>query len=427
MIKRRILVTFFSISFLISPIFATHTVNRYFPFLDKTEDYITQKRSYTSPALFMTTARTAFHREEGNTVTIPSLLGDYDLKDVIESVQLARQNSSYNPFDDEPGYVDWNEKEIKFKVDGKVKSRGVILAHEQNIFKLPFSVGFFLPIMHVNTSQRFAFHADGSDAVVQNLNAGELELIDRVRREVHDEIGLYGDDWSGTGIGDLDVHLRYQKEFDHKLKMRTITLAMQPGILFPISSRADFNYPSSVPFMGNKHWGVYLDVVSEFELKQNWKTGLMFGFVELFRKTHNMRVPAHKESPAFSALVGDIEINPGFTFKFSPYFTLENISDGLSLQLRYDYVRHGNDIWKDVRVDKSVNTYLDRDQETKDEKYTLTKWVMHYLTMQLRYDSQEAMKNWWFKPNLYATYNYPFKGRGSAKTHQFMFGIELNW
>jgi|SaaInlStandDraft_4_1057021.scaffolds.fasta_scaffold04723_6 hypothetical protein len=406
---------------------ATHTVNRYLPFLEKPCDYITKKRSYSSPALFMTSASTAYKHSDGGTTSIPYLQGTYDLKDLIQSIQETTQNSSYNPFDDEPGYVDWNEKSIKFYADGKVKSRGIILAHQQNLFKSHFSFGFFLPIMHINTSQRFSFNPNGSDTVVQNINAGEIELLDRIRREIHTDMNLQGDDWSKTGLGDLDLQLRFNYDWDHKSKIRTISLALQTGVLCPTSSKADFNYPSSVPFMGNKHWGTYFDIITEFELKQNMKFGLMFGFVDLFPKTHYTRIPVYQEPTPFSALIGNVKIDPSLTFKFAPYFVLENLSDGLHFQMRYNYVRHGSDIWQDKRSDKTVSSYLDRYEGNKKEKSKLSKWVSHHITLQLTYDSQDALKNWWLKPNFYLVYDHPFKGRGSSKMHQFTLGIELNW
>jgi hypothetical protein len=427
MMKHRFLVCFSFISLFVSSLFSTHTVNRYFPFLEKPEDYITQKRTYFSPALFLTTASNAFRRSDGGRISIPALHGNYDLKNLIESLQSVKQDTTYNPFDDEPGYVDWNAKSAKFVVTGKIKSRGIILANQFNLFKSDFSLGFFLPIMHVNTSQRFSFNAGESDTVLQSITTSEVELLDRVRREVHNEMNLAGDAWSKTGLGDLDLQLRFNHEWDHKFKMRTISLALQTGVLFPTGSTLDYDYACAVPFMGNKHWGAYIDAVTELELKQNWKLGFMFGFADSFNRTSRQRIAVNEEPNPFSALIGDVKINPGSIFKFSPYFTLENLSDGLHFHMRYGYVRHGYDKWVDKRSDQTVSSYLERGETNKDTKRNLTKWVMHYISLQLRYDSTEALKNWWLKPNFYMTYDHPFKARGSSKTHQLTLGLELNW
>ena len=89
------------------------------------------------PSLFITSAGSAFKTGDGSQ-GIAELWGKYDLKDVIEAMN-ATTVGIYNPFSGEPGYVDWNTKEIKFNIDGKVKSRGLTLALKQNIAKSNFS------------------------------------------------------------------------------------------------------------------------------------------------------------------------------------------------------------------------------------------------------------------------------------------------
>ena len=80
-----------------------------------------------------------------------------------------------------------------------------------------------------------------------------------------------GSDWVKGGIGDLDLHVRWRRFWDHALKIKSIDLNIQSGLLVPVGTKSDKYYPSSVPFMGNGHWGIYFDAISEFELKQNWK------------------------------------------------------------------------------------------------------------------------------------------------------------
>jgi hypothetical protein len=406
----------------------SHTINKHFPFLESPNGYTTTRNSTTSCHLFLTSASTAFRQSDGGTISIPSLEGSYDLQNLIFSIQEATENSSYNPFQDEIGYTDWNEKTMKFSVDGKVKSRGITLEHQQRIPGTKhFYFGAKAPLMDVNTSQRFAIDREGSDVSVRNATSGEATMLDRVRREVHSDLGLRGDDWSTSGLGDIDAYVRFNKTLDHKLKFRTINFNLRSGVLIPTGKKRDYNYPSSVPFMGASHWGLYLDMLSELELKQNWRFGFLWGITKLFKKTDRTRISVYREPAPFSRLIGDLEIDPGITFQLAPYFTLENVSDGLNLQVRYSYISHRKDSFYDARTDKSLHSYLQREDTNRWTKRIASQWKMHYLTFQLHYDSKEAMQNWWFTPDVYFVYDYPLQGRGPSKVHQLSLGVGLHW
>lgn len=427
MFCKKILAGLVFVAFSATSIIPLHNTSRYFPFLEKPEEYITKGRSYICPSLFFTSAATAFKSGGGNR-GIPELWGKYDLRDVIASINATR-SEAYNPFTLEPGYVDWNSKAIKFFVDGKIKSQGLILDVEQNLFKSDFSLGFLLPVMHVNTLLRFTFDRENSNSTVSNnITSQEIDMLDRIRRSVHQELGLQGNDWSKSGIGDIDLHLKWRQFFDHALKMTSIDLNLQVGLLCPTGTKSHNDYPSSVPFMGNGHWGTYFDLVTEFELKQNWKLGFMGGLAYQFKKKHNVRIPYLGESALFSAIVGDIEVDPGLTFKVSPYFTLENMMDGLNFQLRYAFLKHSADTLQDKRADKTVPSYLSAEgaDGIRSEKRNLSERTSHYLTMQVIYDSREAMKNWSLYPTFYLVYDYPLSGKNISKTHQLTCGVELH-
>jgi len=420
--------------FLLTPllIFPSRSNNRYFPFLERPGEYVTAKKSFFYPSIFITNASTAFKAIGGNT-GIPELWGTYDLKEVIQGLEVVKAASgiaNYNPFINEIGYDDWNSKELRFRVDGKIKSRGLALALNQNFFKSNFSCGCFLPIMKVNTSLRFTFNPEISHADTKEITQPELEMLDRVRRSVHSDLCLQGADWSKTGFGDLDLFFKWRSAWDHKLKMKTIDTNIRAGILVPTGSLSHKDYPSSVSFMGDGHWGIYLDSATEFELKQNWKLGLIAGFVYQFANTRDRRISYCAEPPMFSALSGNIEIDPGNTIKISPYFTLENLMDGLNFQIRYTYLRHSPDVWTDKRDDKAVESYLELDipniERTRSARRWLSRWEIDYVTLQVVYDSVEGMKHWTWEPKIYAILDYAFSGKGAAKTHQFTLGVELN-
>ncbi|MCK4650780.1 hypothetical protein KAT08_01265 [Candidatus Babeliales bacterium] len=423
-------------------LFGTHNTSRYFPFLERPEEYVIKGRSHISPSLFFTKASAAFKRGGGNT-GIPELWGKYDLRDVIKSLEMVSGAEFVNPITEERGpNDDWLDKSIKFNVGGKIKARGFILNYQQDLNWYGFSIGAFIPIMYVNTSDRFDFVQGDSADELKNLRDGELVQIDRIRRNVHDKLGLRGNDWNQAGFGDLDLHFRFSKSWDHELKISNIDFNLQTGVVIPIGSNSDINYPSSISFMGNGHWGIYFDVVSEFELKQDWKIGLMIGAAYQFENSRRFRLPIYKEPALFSALITQVKINPGMTFKISPYLEAQNLTDGINFHFRYTYLRHNNDKWNDTRINPDVKSYLNQEpgfeiggkeitaediSKNIFEKENLTRWRVHYITLQFSYDSKEAGNNWVLDPVIYSAFDYQMNGSGSCKTHQFTLGVELHF
>ena len=236
---------------------ASHNTSRYFPFVERPEEIFLRNRSHISPSIFFAKASTAFKRGGGNT-GIPELWGKYDLRDVINSLEVV--TGATNPIIEEQGPASpWIDQEIKFRVDGKVKAKGLLINYQQDIGWNNISVGASIPIMHVNNFDRFAFLESDSAMAVQNLNAGELAQLDRIKRRAHNLLDLKGGDWVQTGLGDLDVQARCGIDWDHVLMMRRIDLVLQSGFTVPFGSNSDIDYPCSVSFMGNGHWSIYFD------------------------------------------------------------------------------------------------------------------------------------------------------------------------
>ncbi len=416
----------------------SHNTNRYFPFLEKSEHYLYKKRSQAHAALFYASASTAFKRGGGN-AGVYELGGKYDLADVFRSYEefktpkvghapasLTRLKTDLASFDDK----------TEFKAEGKIKARGLILQYEHDLKWNNFSIGAWLPLVIINTTSRF-------NPTDKTLLFNEKINLNSIRRSVHDGLELKENNWDKGGIGDLDVYLRWNYFVEHQLMMRSISFNIQAGCLFPTSIDADTSHYSSVSLMGSGHWGLYLNIAPEFELKQNIKAGLILGATYQFKNTQPRRIPIYNEPAIFSPLVGKAKVDPGMTWKISPYVTLENLTDGIHFQARYTYLRHNTDKWTDVRPDKektdfssyltrkTTTAYPDITQEKINEnianKKNLSKWRSHYITLQATYNSKDALHNLPLDPNIYVMYDIPINGRGISKTHQISLGVELHF
>jgi len=408
---------------------ATHNVSRYFPFWERPEEYTIKNRSHVSASFVYINASTAFRRG-GGTGGIPELWGKYDLKDVIESLQ-AVQGQNVDPIQAVMQSDDYKDKSIKFGVGGKIRSQGILLNYEQNL-RWGLQCGASLPVMSLQTTNRFNFDRAGSDAIFNAYNLTDHEMadqefyVDKIRRKTHQMIGFESNEWNEDGLGDLDLHVRWNHIFDHVLLMRSIDINFQLGTIVPTGFTSYTNAPSSLSIGSNGHWGIYGDFVGALELKQDWTFGLMVGLAHLFEHTRSLRIPVGAEPAIYSALKGRVRMDPGLTLKVSPYFILGNLTDGLDFQVRYTYLRHNQDHWKDARDDKSIRTYFDNPTVVV-QKDRLSKWSSDYFTLQLSYDTKTALKKMMLDPVFFVACEIPANGNGVAKTHQVVVGLEMHF
>lgn len=406
------------------------TMNRVFTTLERPDKYVIHDRSRLDATFFYLNASTA-HRRGGGSGGIPELWGKYDLQDVIGSLRAVRPTA--NPVRDITGNDDLLDKSIKFKMQGTVHACGTALNYERDLRWNGLQLGLTLPIISVQATSRFEFDRTNSDAQFNSLRLTDRQkerqdlIVDKIRRQTHQTIGFTGNEWNKTGLGDLDAHVRWHKNIDHALLMRSIDVNMQLGVLAPTGILSETKTPVSLSVGTNGHWGVYSDMVTEFELKQDLTLGFMWGVTHLVPHTRSLRVSYGDEPTVFSTLVAPIQITPALTWKISPYLILGNLTDGLDFQVRYTYLRHNDDRWADRRTVPAVQSYLQRDNDMIDRKERLSRWRAHYVTMQLTYDTKEAQRKMRFEPTFTVGYDMPMAGNGIAKAHQLNIGIQLHF
>ncbi|MCB9492832.1 MAG: hypothetical protein H6679_01005 [Epsilonproteobacteria bacterium] len=406
-----------------------HNGSRYFFFLERPEDY-TERRSHLAPSIFFINASTGFKRG-GGTIGIPELWGRYDLNEVIASLQAV--DPTANPFACSITSETFKDKCMRFKVESRVRGWGMQLSYEQKLPWVPIYVGAWLPIMHLSVNSRYFFLRQESASFFADSNKPlrvqhqEDLVVDELRRATHQLLGFEGNEWIRTGFGDLDLHVRGRYFGDHEFLMKSINLNFQTGVVVPTGVRSDTAVPISMPFMHDGHAGVYIDLAGEFELKQDWKFGLMGSLLSLFEKEHCKRIPVDCEPAPFSALVGRVSVTPGMSYKFATYFTLENMTDGLHFHARYTYLRHERDRWHDLRGDHNPQSYLQKGTELVRAKEALSKWSTHYMTFQVSYDTKLGGKKYVGKPLLFLSYDVPINGSGVMKTHQINAGVQMHF
>ncbi len=110
--------------------------------------------------------------------------------------------------------------------------------------------------------------------VVNDKTQGDAQELEDLRRSILQQIGIYGDSSVQHGFGDTDLYVRFGNYWEYACKFRSIQVGGRLGLLIPTGKRQNIHYPSSIPFGGNGHWGMYGAVDTLFELKEDWKVGL---------------------------------------------------------------------------------------------------------------------------------------------------------
>lgn len=383
--------------------------NRFFPLtLYPYVSYYDRDR-YATLGPFMTTTPASYEREERD-VPLFNILGSFDQK----AIALAMAQAGYeNPFV-AVGQEDLllTRSSIIWNMNGKIQSQGLFFGAQYGCSR-HVTLGFEWYFMRANS--RLIFSPEESRDRI-----AELEVI---LRTMTAQLGMNGTQSDEVGMGDLDLYLRVGNNWDYTLKFRHIDLGMRFGLLVPAGKRASICDPASVPFGGNGHWGFYLMGDGEFELKEDWKLGLFIGLSKRLAKTQLSRMPISDEPINFGVAVGDARVNPGPTFMFAPYFSVENLREGFGARLQYTLSIHGEDGWTDKRCNKTVPVRLRRAVE-------FSRWSGGHVTLTALYDFGKMKVKRVAEPIVYLAWDVPVNvimTHMIPKTTKVSIGIEFNF
>jgi len=412
MSKQFVRFVFFFLLFMPAMIEPITRDNRFFPFIGREFFRTCTQRSRLTPFVFFNTASDAFapnDTEEG----ISEVWGKYDQANVARALdEIGKPTGLFLRFPQLIGTkIIWN-------IEGKLQSQGIGVYYDQHLYDW-LSIGWAAAFMHVFSNQDFLL----SQEVFQRLNMSPSEFreLDDIRRNMNNLLGLEGPKWSKTGATDMRLYVDFGNVWDYTLKFRRIDAGLRVGALIPTGVTRDPNNPASVPFSGNGLWGIYARGDAEFELKEDWKTGLMLQFNQRFSKTRDIRVPIQNEQPLFGAVVVPVKIEPGFTFIFSPYFRLESIREGFGFSAKYSLTIHEDDTFKDAR------TGVREPQLTLGALNKLSEWRSEYVTFSAFMDFGRVWRSKACMPTVWLSWSAPFRilaAEGVAKTQYVQLGLE---
>ncbi len=239
-------------------------------------------------------------------------------------------------------------------------------------------IGFDWAVMHVRQYMEMIRDPEPTATVI--LGPGDERDILLNKAEMHRVLGLTPGYFSKWGMTDLDIFMHVGISRDYYLKCRHFDVGARVGALIPTSPVRNLNNPASLPFDGNGHWGLYLNLEGEFVLKQDMTAGLIINFTKRFPKTMFARMPVFTEPFMFGALQGNLNVDPGLTWAVVPYLFLDDLRDGLGVRAAYTIMRHHCDSFTDMRI---CNNSVTPDFEHYKER---TPWGREYFSVGVVYD-----------------------------------------
>ena len=380
--------------------------NQFIPLLRRTRIDVGGCTSLFAIDLFACTASSAYGATEEQ-VGLPSIFGIFDQGELGQSMDAA---GLFNPM-----RTDWQNFKVLWDLNGKLQTQGIFFTLHKDITDW---ISFGASWMFMRANSRHGFNLGKNDL---ELGRADRLQLDENRREMFDVLGLQENSSAQVGFGDVDLYLRVGHVWDYALKFRMIDAGATLGMLIPSGLRHEPNKPTSIPFGGNGHWGMYGALDGLFELKEDMKAGLYLRFSKRFPKTQNERMPAGCEPIIFGALCGPAHVNPGFTFVFNPFFVLENVRAGLGLGIYYNLTAHFKDSWQDRRFNPSVPARL-------DGALNFTNWRAEYITLNAFYDFGKVRMFREFDPILTFNWDVPVRflaAQNVFKTYRIALGVQF--
>jgi hypothetical protein len=237
-------------------------------------------------------------------------------------------------------------------------------------------------------------------------------------------LGILPAFYNATGFSDIDAYARFCGSWDFKAKCRHIDAGLTAGLLVPSGLPSRIDNPASIPFGGNRHWGMYGAVNFDAEVKEDLHFGALLRISQRWGRTYDARFPQGEEQVLFGVITGRASVEPGVTIIFTPSVRFEGLRDRFGAELRYNIIHHEEDEWHDARAIKNPVSRIDR-------MTAVSAWDAEYATIHLYFDGQRSEFSTDRQlPFFSIAWDIPlrfFMAQRAAETFRIMIGIRYNF
>lgn len=378
-------------------------------------DRVMQSTSDTDPNKPNEYSTFTIRKSDGRLIGIPELQGQLDLYQLSGAlVKLGLPD---------PMPSDWRYVAPFTTVTwGKLEGQGIAFQGYA-----PFcswgGIGGSIFLLNLSTYVTVSASTDLQNRLLFNSEPSQEKRFNDLLAQFQEEIGVTTGAYNVSGVSDFELYLSFFKIIDYAYKFRKIDISGRLGVLIPTGVTSNLQDIGSVPFGGNGHWGWYLGTQVEFELKEDWKAGILGRIQKRFPLTADHRIPVNGEPDTFAPLIGSVNTNPGTTFILSPYFTLQDLRAGLGACGKLTFVYHQYDTFTDMRKDQTIPINY-------KPWYDRTEWIAEYGTLDIFYDMAYKKPEWKYPPTFHFSWDIPtsfLSGRGFAKSNRVMLGIDVNF
>lgn len=307
-----------------------------------------------------------------------------------------------------------------YKMNGRLEVQGVNFGAEA-ILTPYWAAGFRWSLIHAHSRMGLArdFKQIGNSAIT----GAQSRLLQELQQNAHDLLDIESLMWSNTAPGDLDVYVKLFQADDYRYRCRYFNAGVSAGILIPTAPERDLNFPSSISFGGDRHWGGYMEGSVEAILKHDLRAGMRLRMQKRFETTRTKRVPLKKETARFGSIVGQVQVDPGFTFAISPYLLFEGLRGGLGAQVGFTLVKHVKDKFGDERDNATpvINFVSLREQSG---------WATEHITAGFLYNFAYGDPYAKIRPVLSCTVDAPVNwiiAQRASKTYGLSCSLEIDF
>jgi hypothetical protein len=306
-----------------------------------------------------------------------------------------------------------------FKVNGDLKLDGSFALGFRYFFLRNWIFSAYLPVF-VMRLQNVCWADQTESATDADLRVKEF-LTNNLFANVSQLGGLSLQGWRRAGPGDLTFFLDWFHDFPQmKQILKNVRVNWRVGLGLPTGLRQDEDKIAAFSFGYDGAVSMPFGLGIDLTLGRYVKAGLDVQLTQIFGNTKCRRIKTSLEQTELLLLQkAEAFKDFGLTQRFNFYGELYHIYKGLSIDLGYQFMKHGDDV-----LSIASNAF---NNEIANSAESLQEWAFHQAFAQIRYDFSVHRPFERIRPQLSIFSYIPFAGRRSVAitTIGVMFALDF--